>query len=165
LKKLGPKLNKLKLNISTNSKLKHAKTRPNCAKKPDPGISYGLKVKNKTIRILLDSGLSGDLLFVKKGSIKYVSVVQWAVPQSWDTSNSTHNTDKVGSIEISFVEYSTSKKVHLQPDIVEYDPGRLLPMYDLIIGKQTLYNLGVILNFKEKTVQIDKILLPRSSCP
>jgi hypothetical protein len=109
--------------------------------------------------------LSGDLLFVKKGSIKYISVVQWAVPQSWGTSNSIHNTDKVGSIEISFVDYSTSKKIHLQPDIVEYDPGGQPPIYDLIIGKQTLHNLGVILYFKEKTVQVDKIILPRSSCP
>jgi hypothetical protein len=33
-------------------------------------------------------------------------------------------------------------------------------MYDLIIGKQTLHDLGVVLDFKEKTIQIDKILLP-----
>jgi hypothetical protein len=33
-------------------------------------------------------------------------------------------------------------------------------MYDLIIGKQTLHDLGVVLDFKEKTMQIDKILLP-----
>jgi hypothetical protein len=33
-------------------------------------------------------------------------------------------------------------------------------MYDLIIGKQTRHNLGVVLDFKEKTMQIDKILLP-----
>ncbi len=33
-------------------------------------------------------------------------------------------------------------------------------MYDLIIGKQTLHDLGVALDFKEKTIQIDKILLP-----
>ncbi len=32
-------------------------------------------------------------------------------------------------------------------------------MYDLIIGKQTLHNLGVVLDFKEKTIQIDKIVL------
>ncbi len=41
-------------------------------------------------------------------------------PQSWGTSNSTFVTDRVGDIEISFVEYSPRKKVHLQPDIVEY---------------------------------------------
>jgi hypothetical protein len=33
-------------------------------------------------------------------------------------------------------------------------------MYDLIIGKQTLHALGVVLDYKEKTIQIDKILLP-----
>jgi hypothetical protein len=33
-------------------------------------------------------------------------------------------------------------------------------MYDLIIGKQTMHNLGVILDFQEKTITIDKILLP-----
>jgi hypothetical protein len=33
-------------------------------------------------------------------------------------------------------------------------------MYDLIIGKQTLHDQGVVLDFKEKTIQIDKILLP-----
>ncbi len=33
-------------------------------------------------------------------------------------------------------------------------------MYDLILGKQSLHDLGVILDFKEKTITIDKILLP-----
>ena len=80
--------------------------------------------------------------------------------QSWGTSNGTFITDKVGDIEISFVEYSTSKKVRLQLDIIKYSPGDQAPMYDHIIGKQTLHDLGVVLNFKEKTIQIDKILLP-----
>jgi hypothetical protein len=54
----------------------------------------------------------------------------------------------VGDIEISFVEYSASKKVRLQPDIVEYSPGDQAPMYDLlIIDKQTMHNLGVVLDF------------------
>ncbi len=33
-------------------------------------------------------------------------------------------------------------------------------MYDLIIDKQTMHNLGVILDFQEKTITIDGILLP-----
>jgi hypothetical protein len=33
-------------------------------------------------------------------------------------------------------------------------------MYDLIIGKQTMHDLGIVLDFKEKTIQIDKILIP-----
>ncbi len=33
-------------------------------------------------------------------------------------------------------------------------------MYDLIIGKQTMHNLGVKLDFQEKIITLDKILLP-----
>ena len=69
-------------------------------------------------------------------------------------------TSKVGNIEIAFVEYSSSKKALIRPDIVEYNPGTDKPMYDLIIGKQTMHDLGVVLDFKENTIQIDEILLP-----
>jgi hypothetical protein len=135
-------------------------TRSDCAVVPNPGVSSGLYVKNKTIRVLLDSGSSGSILFMKKGSTKRISVVKWVVYQSWGTSNGTFVTDKVGDIEISFVEYSASKKVCLQPDIVEYSLGEQVPIYDLIIGKQTMHNLGVILDFQEKTITIDEIVLP-----
>jgi hypothetical protein len=57
------------------------------------------------------------------------------------------------------VEYSVSK-IYLQLDIVEYNPGGPPPMYDLIIDKQTLHELGEVLDFKKKTIQIDKIFLP-----
>jgi hypothetical protein len=60
-KKLAPKLKKLVLN-NTNLEVKCKKTRLDCPKKPDPSISYGLKVKNQTIRVLLDSGSSGTSL-------------------------------------------------------------------------------------------------------
>jgi hypothetical protein len=86
--------------------------------------------------------------------------VKRVVPQSWGTSSSTFITNKVGNIEISFVEYLASKKVRLQSDIVEYSPGDQVPMYDLVIGKQTMHDLGVKLDFQEKTITIDEILLP-----
>ncbi len=58
------------------------------------------------------------------------------------------------------MEYLASKKVRLQPDIVEYSPEDQVPMYDLILGKQTMHDLGVKLDFQEKTITIDEILLP-----
>jgi hypothetical protein len=102
---ISAKLKKLELN-STNLKLKSKKTHSDCAKKPDPSVCYGLTVKNKTIRDLLDSGSSGDLLFMKKGSNKCISIAKQVVPQSWGTSNGTFVTDKVGDIdiEISFMK-------------------------------------------------------------
>jgi hypothetical protein len=93
--------------------------------------------------------------------VQYIHIhCKVGVPQLWGTSNSAFVTDKVGDIEISFVEYSASKKVCLQLDIVEYSPGDQAPMYDLIIGKQTMLDLGVVLDFLEKTIKIDKILQP-----
>jgi hypothetical protein len=96
---------------------------------------------------------------MKKGSSKCIFVAKRVVPQSWGIVNGTSITDKVGDIEIFFVEYSASKKVRLQLDIVEYSLGDQAPMYDLIIGKQKMHSLGVILDFKEKK-KMDKILLP-----
>jgi len=81
-----------------------------------------------------------------------------AVPQSWGTSNGTFKTNKVGEVTLSFVEYTLSKSVHLTPEIVEYEGGAMAPLYDLIIGKQTF--IGAVLDFKEKTITKDSILLP-----
>ncbi len=83
-----------------------------------------------------------------------------AVPESWNTSNGTFKTKKVGEVELSFVKYSASKKVHLHPDIVEYSEGEPPPLYDLIIGKQTLHDIGAVLDFNKKTIIIDDVLLP-----
>ncbi len=128
--------------------------------KPISNVSKRLIVKQKTIRVLLDTGLSGDLLFIKKGSKNYIPTMKRAVPQSWGTSNSTFQTKKVGTIDISFIEYSTSKSVCLTPDIVEYEVRAPSSLYDLIIGKQTLHDIGAVLDFKEKTITMDSILLP-----
>ncbi len=84
---------------------------------------------------------------MKKRSSKCIFVVKRVVPQLWGTSNGTLITDKGGNIEISFVEYSARKKFRLQPDIVEYSPGNQAPMYDLIIDKQAMHNLGVCVCF------------------
>jgi hypothetical protein len=71
---------------------------------------------------------------------------------------------KVGEFELSFVNYSTSKKVHLLPGIVEYPKGGPKPLYNLIIGKQTLHDIGAVLGFKKRTITIDDILLPMRNC-
>ena len=76
----------------SNLKQKYAKSRTNCPVKHNRSASKKLIVKNKTIRVLLDSGSSGDLLFMKKGASKNIPVIKRAVLQSWGTSNSTQDT-------------------------------------------------------------------------
>jgi hypothetical protein len=89
-----------------------------------------------------------------------IPIVRRVVPESWSTSNGTFKTKKVGDVELSFVEYSASKKVHLCLDIVDYPRGSPPPLYILIIGKQTLHDIGAVLDFKEKTITIDEVLWP-----
>ncbi len=136
--KFGPKLKKKGLN-QPELHLEEYQQPPNDASKR-------LLVKRKTIRDLLDTGLSGDLLFLQKGSNRYIPIVNRAIPESWSTYNGTFETKKVGNIDLYFVEYSAS--------------NRMQPLYNLIIGKQTLHDLGAVLDFKEKTITIDEILLP-----
>ncbi len=66
----------------------------------------------------------------------------------------------MGDVELSFEEYSASKRVHLRPDVVEYPRVGAPPLYNLIIGKQTLHDIVAILHFNEKTITINEILLP-----
>jgi hypothetical protein len=48
---------------------------------PAKEASKGLIVKKKTIRVLLDTGSSGDFLFIRKGSQKYIPYTKRAAPQ------------------------------------------------------------------------------------
>ena len=53
-------------------------------------------------------------------------------------------------VEISFVDYLDSKRIHLKLNIVKFARNGALPLYNLILDKQTLHDLGVVLDFKEK---------------
>ena len=91
--------------------------------------AHSTQHKPKVCLTQLDNtGSSGDLLFVRKESDKYIPCVKRAVPQLWGTVNGTFQTKKVGEINISLVEYSASKPVHLSPNVVEFDAGAMTPM-------------------------------------
>ncbi len=62
-------------------------------------------------------------------------------------------------VELNFFEYSDSKKFYVEPDVVEYDKDSKL-QYDLIFGMETMKELGIILNFRDKMITIDEIILP-----
>ncbi len=103
----GINAEKTKLGLDLKKRLlKQSKVHLTWAQWPTKDASERLLVKNKTIRVLLNTGLSGDLLFMEKGSAKCILVARRAVPESWSTSNGFFMTPKMGNIELSFVEYS-----------------------------------------------------------
>ena len=62
------------------------------------------------------------------------SLLGQAGAKTWCTSNGTFHTEGKGKLEIQLFEYSHSKTVTLQLDIVEYDDDSKKPTFDLIIG-------------------------------
>ena len=127
------------------------------------GGHHNSKKHVKTLwRVLLDSGSDGDILFQPKSKNKNKSVpyTRRLTPQIWQTSTGKFSTEKVGDFVLTFPEYSGSKRISLRPDIMEYDPKNYDPKFDLIIGTNTMRELGIVLDFSRDMIMIDKIDLP-----
>ncbi len=87
--------------------------------------------KQKLVRVLLDSGSDGDLVFVDKDKLMLLPSSKRLVPQSWNSSNGMFQTKQKAKIELNFFEYSNSKGI-LQSLI-------LLSMKRLISHSMTLF--------------------------
>jgi hypothetical protein len=115
--------------------------------------------KETIVRVLLDSGSNGDLIFVNKDKPMLLPNSKWLVPQSWNTLNGLFLTRPKALVELNFFEYSDSKRYHVEPDVVGYNKFNRL-QYDLILGTVSMKEFGIILNFREKMITIDETILP-----
>jgi hypothetical protein len=111
------------------------------------------------VRVLLDSGSVGNLIFVNKDKPMLLPYSKRLVPQSWNTSNGIFQMRRKAQVELNSFEYSDSKRYHVEPDVVEYDKDNR-PQYDLILGTEIMKEFGIILNFRDKVITIDEIILP-----
>ena len=123
---------------------------------------YKRRVERKTWRVLLDCGSDDDILFIEKGSKakRRIPYSTRKIPQNWRTFSGYFNTDRVADFELVFPEYSHSKRFKTTPDIVYLDESDPNPLYDLIIGKNTMEKMGVILDYKRTMITIDDMTLP-----
>jgi hypothetical protein len=104
--------------------------------------------KQKLVRVLLDSGSDGDLVFVDKDKSMLLPSLKRLILQLWNTSNGRFQTTRKAEIELNFFEYSNSKRYLPAPDIVECDKINK-PWYNLILGVKTMKKNGIILDFKD----------------
>jgi hypothetical protein len=111
------------------------------------------------VRVLLDSGSDGDLIFVDKDKLMLFPTAKRLVLQLWNTSSGRFQTTKKAEIELNFFEYSDSKRYLASPDIVKYDKFNR-PQYDVILGVKAMKEYGIILDFKEKMITVDEVKLP-----
>ncbi len=115
--------------------------------------------KQKLVRVVLDSGSDGDLVFVDKDKPILLPSLKRLVPQLWNTLNGMFQTERKAEIKLNFFEYSDRKRYLAEPDIVEYDKTNK-PQYDLILGVKTVKKYGIILDFKDKMITVDEVKLP-----
>ena len=126
-------------------------------------LKQGEQTAKRVWRVLLDSGSDGDLLFVHLHNKEYIPSKERLHPQRWTTSNGTFKTTKVGYLDLKFPEFSESKLFKVRPDIVDVPKEMNKPVYDLIIGVKTMTKMGVILDFQNKMLVIDKSIQPMKS--
>jgi hypothetical protein len=93
--------------------------------------------KQKLVRVLLDSGSDGDLVFVNKDKPMLLPSAKRLVPHSWNTSSGRFQTTQKAEIVLNFFEYSDSKRYLAAPDIVENNKINR-PQYDIILGVNSL---------------------------
>ncbi len=115
--------------------------------------------KQRIVWVLLDSGSDGDLIFVSKDKPMLLPYSKRLVPQSWNTLNGIFQMRHKARVELNFFEYSDSKRFYAEPDVDEYDKDSK-PQYDLILGTDTMKEFGIILNFRDKIITIDEVILP-----
>ncbi len=111
------------------------------------------------MQVLLDSGFDGNLIFVNKDKPMLLPYSKRLVPQLWNTSNGIFQMQCKAWVELNFFEYSDSKRYHVEPDVVEYEQNNR-PQYDLILGTETMKEFGIILNFRDKMITVDEVILP-----
>jgi hypothetical protein len=99
-------------------------------------------------------------MVIKKGRPTHFPYLTRQVPCSWHTSNGVFQTKGRGKLPIKFFEYSNSKVFLAEPNVFEYDKKMGKPAFDLILGCNSMERLGVVMDFKNKTITIDEIILP-----
>jgi hypothetical protein len=101
------------------------------------------------VRVLVDSGFDGDLVFVDKDKPMLLPSSKRLVPQSWNTLNGVFQTKHKAEIELNFFEYSNSKRYLAEPDIVKYDKNNR-PQYDQILEVKTTKKYASFWTLKTK---------------
>ncbi len=82
-------------------------------------------------------------------------------PKSQHTSNRSFQTNRRRKVRVKFSEYSASRENLLQPDIAKYDKDIMTKSgFGLILGSNTMKELGIVIDFWTKEITLDDISLP-----
>ena len=104
--------------------------------------------KVKLLRCLLDSGSTGNVLAGKHVETYHKTKT---VNKTWRTASGVFKTKEELKIKTTMSEFSESKEISMNFNV---HTGKLGP-YDAIIGRRTMQDMGIILNFKQNVITWD----------
>ena len=123
------------------------------------GNSKSKDKRERTYRILLDSGSDGDIAFITEEELRRLHVTQKAYPDTWGTSNGQFKTTEVVHLNMILPEFSQAKLMSTNAD-VKIISKKDKPSYDLIIGIETLAKWRAQFDFIDRTVTLDGQTVP-----
>lgn len=115
--------------------------------------------KSRPLVLLLDSGADDDIIFLPDDELRGYDVTPLAHPNVWSTSNGKFETDEIAKLNFVLPEFSQSKVMSCTADVRRIKDKRSV-QYDAIIGIKTLHEWGVLLNFRDRLLDIDGIARP-----
>jgi hypothetical protein len=96
---------------------------------------------------------------VSKDKPMLIPYLKRLVPQLLNTLNGIFQTKHKARVERNFFYYTDNKSYYSEADVVEYEKNSK-PQYDLIFCTETMIELGIVLDFTAKMINIDEIILP-----
>jgi predicted aspartyl protease len=123
-----------------------------------PIVFADLKLINSTkpstlIKVLLDSGASATL--IKANWLSNLHQTSDDEITRWTTSTGTFKTKQKAIARMLFTELHESKTITYNAHVAP-----ILGVYDMIIGREILKELGILLNFKDETIEWDGVIIP-----
>ena len=111
------------------------------------------KGKTQVLQVLLDTGCSKSIILKKFTESKQrtkQSKEEQVSYTTWGGSFDTHCKASVGFQLLEFNKRGKQTVEHeFQVDGTEYKKGRE-PKYDMVIGSNLLWNMGMVINFQDK---------------
>ncbi len=112
------------------------------------------------MRVLLDSGSDGNLIFIDKDKPMLLPSSKRLVSQLWNTSNGMFQTKRKAEIKLNLFEFSNSKRYLAEPDVVKYNKNNK-PQNDLSLGVKAMKKECIIFfDFTDRMISVDEVKLP-----
>ena len=108
--------------------------------------------KKENIRILLDSGASSSI--VSSAKIKYLKQTK-GKSCTWNTMAGSFSTNAECNVEFTLPELNPTAVIRHRMHVTKH-----MANYDVIIGRDILHQLGIVLDFQNKTINWNDYVTP-----